>query len=121
MVDLLALPWRAYPAAVLVLVGSGLVATGLGAGFGGGRRQRGGPERALGYLYLFRRVVVGLALVGAGLAWAGQVPWLLAACVCIGVGELLESSYYIGVLRWGQRRGDSRLSPAVARGVSLRA
>jgi len=68
-------------------------------------RQQGGTERALAYLYLFRRVVVGLALVGAGAAWAAQVPWLLAACVCIAVGELLESSYYIGVPRWGQRRG----------------
>jgi hypothetical protein len=71
---------------------------------GAGSRQQGGTERALAYLYLFRRVVVGLALVGAGVAWVEQVPWLLAACVCIGIGELLESSYYIGVLRWGQRR-----------------
>jgi hypothetical protein len=70
----------------------------------GGRQQGGGTERALAYLYLFRRVVVGLALVGAGVAWVEQVPWLLAACVCIGVGELLESSYYIAVLRWGQHR-----------------
>ncbi len=34
---------------------------------------------------------------------AAGVAWLFAACVCIGLGELLESSYYIGVLRWGQR------------------
>ena len=71
---------------------------------GSGVPARGGPERALAYLYVFRRVVVGLALVGAGVAWVEQAPSLLAACVCIGVGELLESSYYIGVLRWGQRR-----------------
>ena len=68
------------------------------------RPQRGGPERALEYLYCFRLVVVGLALLGASIAWFEQVPWLLAACACIGVGELLECSYYIGVLRWGQRR-----------------
>jgi hypothetical protein len=69
-------------------------------------RGRGwsGPEGAFAYLYLFRRVVVGLALVGAGVGWAGQVPWLFAAGLCIGIGELLESSYYIGVLRWGQGR-----------------
>lgn len=77
-------------------------------------RQQGGPERALAYLYVFRRVVVGLAIVGAGLAWAEQVPWLLAACVCIGVGELLESSYYIGVLRWGQRRRIPTVQPSSA-------
>jgi hypothetical protein len=68
-------------------------------------RQQGGTERALAYLHLFRRVVVGLALVSAGVAWVAQVPWLLAACLCIAIGELLESSYYIEVLRWGQRHG----------------
>ena len=68
-------------------------------------RRQDGPERALEYLYSFRLGVVGLALVGAGIAWVEQVPWLLAACVCIGVGELLECNYYIVVLRWGQRRG----------------
>ena len=78
-------------------------------------RPPGGPERALAYLYSFRRVVVGLALVGAGAAWVEQVPWLLAACVCIGVGELLESSYYIGVLRWGQRRADRSGASSSAR------
>ena len=104
MAEILTSSWRIYPAAALVLLGTGLVVVGLGAG-PSGARQQGGPARALGYLYVFRRVVVGLALVGAGVAWAWQVPWLLAACVCIGIGELLESSYYIGVLRWGQRRG----------------
>jgi hypothetical protein len=69
------------------------------------RESKAGPEVAFAYLYTFRRVVVGLALVGAGVGWAAQVPWLLAASVCIAIGELLETSYYIGVLRWGQRRG----------------
>jgi hypothetical protein len=63
------------------------------------------PERAFAYLYTFRRVVVGLALVGAGVGWAAQAPWLLSASMCIAIGELLETSYYIAVLRWGQRRG----------------
>jgi hypothetical protein len=72
----------------------------------GGRQQGSGTERALAYLYLFRRVVVGLALVGAGVA-----------CVCIGVGELLESSYYIGVLRWGQRRWAPGASARAGRSV----
>ena len=63
------------------------------------------PETTLAfrYLFIFRRVVVSLALVGAVLAWAYQFPALAAALVCIGIGELLESSYYISVLRWRQR------------------
>ena len=57
---------------------------------------------AFRYLYVFRRLVVSLALVGAVLAWASQVPALTAALVCVGIGEWLESSYYITVLRWRQ-------------------
>lgn len=58
---------------------------------------------AFRYLVLFRRIVVSLALVGAVLAWTYQHPALAAALVCVGIGELLESSYYIGVLRWRER------------------
>ena len=58
---------------------------------------------AFRYLFIFRRVVVSLAVVGAVLAWAYQLQALTAALVCIGIGELLESSYYISVLRWRQR------------------
>ena len=57
---------------------------------------------AFRYLFLFRRVIVSLTIVGAVLAWAYQFPALTAALVCVGIGELLESSYYIGVLRWRQ-------------------
>ena len=109
--QLLTLPWRAYPAAVLVLLGAGLVAAGVRAGAGCRGRQQSGPEWALAYLYVFRRVVVGLALIGAGLAWSRQEPGLLAACLCIGVGELLESTFYIEVLRWGRRHGVRWLVP----------
>jgi hypothetical protein len=59
---------------------------------------------AFSYLYLFRRVVVSLAIVGVVLAWTYQLPALMAAFVCVGIGELLESSYYISVLRWRQKR-----------------
>ena len=76
-----------------------------GAGGTGSRRATVGPAWALSYLYLFRRIAVVLALLGAGVAWAHELPWLAAAGLAIATGEWLESSYYIGVLRWGQRRG----------------
>ena len=84
---------------------AGPAAIGLHAENGERVRARTAPEWALRYLYLFRRVVVTLALVGAGAAWATDLPWLAAAGLAIATGEWLESSYYIGVLRWGQRRG----------------
>jgi hypothetical protein len=58
---------------------------------------------AFRYLFLFRRVVVSLAVLGAVLSWAYEYRALMAAFVCVGIGELLESSYYINVLRWRER------------------
>ena len=68
-----------------------------------GGATTGETTLAFRYLFLFRRVVVSLALVGAVLAWVHQFPALTAALVCVGIGELLESSYYISVLRWRER------------------
>ena len=109
--QLLSLPWRGYPAALLVLVGAGLVAAGVGAAWDYRGRQQSYPEWALAYLLVFRRIVVGLALVGVGVGWAGQLPGVFGAALCIGIGELLESSYYIEVMRWGRRHGVAWLAP----------
>jgi hypothetical protein len=62
---------------------------------------------AFRYLVIFRRVVVSLAVLGAALAWAYEFRALMAAFVCVGIGELLESSYYINVLRWRERQAGS--------------
>jgi hypothetical protein len=104
---------RVYPAVGLLVFGVGLVLAGVRAAVVGGRgRPNTWPEWALVYLFTFRGVVVGVCLVSAGVAWIEQVAWLLAASACVGLGELLESSYYIGVLQWGQRRGSlPSLSP----------
>jgi hypothetical protein len=59
---------------------------------------------AFRYLSLFRRIVVGLAAAGAAVGLLQQWPGLLAACICIGIGEWLECSYYLAVLRWRQER-----------------
>jgi hypothetical protein len=59
---------------------------------------------ALTYLRVFRGVVVGLCLIGAAWGWAERIDWLLAASLCVGIGEWLESSYYLVVLEWGRRR-----------------
>ena len=103
--QLLSLPWRGYPAALLMLVGAGLVAAGIVAAWDYRRRRQSYPEWAFAYLLVFRRVVVGLAVIGVGVGWAGQMPGVFGAALCIGIGELIESTYYIEVLRWGQRRG----------------
>ncbi|MBV9169357.1 MAG: hypothetical protein JOZ81_04660 [Chloroflexi bacterium] len=88
--------WLAF---LLVLLGAAVVGAGVHAALTGDWHH-GGPVTALAYLVTFRRMVVGLALAGAGFALLANIPWLLWASACIGVGELLESSYYIGVLRY---------------------
>jgi len=105
MGELLALSWRAYPAAFLAVLGAGLAAAGLRMLARNLGRRRSAPEWALVYLHVFRRVVVGLALVGVGVGWERQVGWLFAASLCIGIGEFFESSYYLWVLYWARRRG----------------
>jgi ABC-type arginine/histidine transport system permease subunit len=99
-------------AVVLVLMGVGLVVAGVLSVARASDRQRSWPQWALTYLYVFRRVVVGLCLIGAGVGLAEAIPWLLAASLCIGFGEFLESSYYISVLRWGRRDSLSRARSA---------
>lgn len=61
------------------------------------------------YLYAFRVLVVSTCVAVAVFAWLQGIPWLLGASVCIGIGELIECSYYLVVLDWGQRSG--RISP----------
>lgn len=103
MTEILLEPWRFYPALCLALVGGALVLAGLRSGPGQWLAHPG-AGRALIYLSTFRRVVVGLAVIGAAVGWAENVPWLLAASVTVGIGEWLESSYYIMVLRWARSR-----------------
>jgi hypothetical protein len=91
-------PWRVYPAAALVLCGLALLAKGLWFGFTGSRgllRERD----ALGWMRGFRLAVVGLCLVGIGIAWAEQVFWLFVASAGILGEELLETSVIIEVLK----------------------
>ena len=66
---------------------------------------RRGPAWARAYLLVFRAVIVSLCILGALVGWLTGIPWLFAASVCIGLGELLECTYYLVVLDWGARTG----------------
>jgi hypothetical protein len=59
------------------------------------------------YLHVFRVVVVTICFGLAVYGWLAHIGWLLAAGLVIGTGELVESTYYLGVLEWG--RGSHRL------------
>lgn len=66
------------------------------------------PAWARTYLLIFRVIVVSTCVAVAVTAWLANISWLLGASVCIGIGELIESSYYLVVLDWGQRSGRIR-------------
>jgi hypothetical protein len=103
------------PALAAAVVGATLVVGGLRWG---PREwiQHPGAERAHIYLYTFRKVVVGLALLAAAIAWAEQIPWLLTVSVTVGIGEWLESSYYLMVMRTVGRETTARPARALRPG-----
>jgi hypothetical protein len=78
-------------------------------------------DLAFRYLYTFRRIIVVLTLLGAGIAWAEQHMGLFAAFVCVGIGELIECSYYLGVVTYSTQRSDrnaARISSEKSAGSS---
>jgi hypothetical protein len=60
-------------------------------------------ELAYAYLWGFRRTIPPLAAIGSLIAWLFGWQGLAAALLCVSIGELLETSYYINVLRWAER------------------
>src|SRR5437764_3193621 len=66
------------------------------------------PRWARAYVQVFRTVVVATCIGFAAYGWLAHVPWLLAAAVTIGIGELVECTYYLVVLDWGERTGRTR-------------
>ena len=98
---LVALAWRAYPAAALMAMGVTIMVWSVGRGLTAARRAGRDPARALALLCGFRGGIVGLALAGIGAAWCWHVGWLLALSLIIGGEELLESSVVIAALRHG--------------------
>ena len=55
------------------------------------------------YLHTFRVIVVGGCAAIAVYGWLAHIDWMFAAGLCIGIGELLECTYYLSVLGWGER------------------
>ena len=107
MLDLTALvdvAWRVYPASALALVGVLYVWRGIGPGPGQRRGLFRGGADDLGWIGGFRSAIVGLALLGVGVAWVWQIPWLAALALGVGGVEALESSVILAGARRRRRR-----------------
>ena len=100
------LSWRAYPAAVLVAVGLWLVLCGVRRCGAAWPHAFTGLIQPAAWMRGFRLTILGLALAGSGAAWLWHIPWLLAASLIIGCGELLESSLDIDAFDREQGTGN---------------
>jgi hypothetical protein len=62
----------------------------------------------------FRALIIGLALIGIGAAWAWHILWLFIVSLATAGGETLETSLILFALRHGRHLqiGNKRVRPA---------
>jgi len=110
MNDIVELSWRAYPAALMMVLG---VAAAMRSAVTHTRRARQlrDPARALAIMRGFRLSIVSLAAAAIGIAWWWQIGWLFVLALVIGGEELLESTVVITALAYGpgEKASNTRL------------
>ena len=96
------LSWRLYLALPLMAVGAACVVWGAKRGFKGLMGAvRGDSAHLVPFMEGFRAFMIGLALIGIGIAWIWHLPWLFVLSLATGGGETLETSLILFALRHG--------------------
>jgi hypothetical protein len=96
------LSWRLYLALPLMAVGAAGAVWGAKRGLAGLLRSwRGDSAQLIPLMVGFRAFMIGLALIGIGIAWVWHLPWLLVLSLASGAGETLETSLILFALRHG--------------------
>jgi hypothetical protein len=98
---LMELPWRGYPAALLVVFGLAMASVGVRRNAGGVRRPASDPRKAWAMVRCLRTVAVGLAAAAAGVAWLFRLEPLLGIALIIGIGETIETTTVLAACREG--------------------
>ena len=105
MDSLVELSWRAYPAAVLMAIGTAVAIRGTYKELCGLRGSLGGDSTKLvTWIQGFRLSIIRLALAGIGAVWEWHLTWLFVLSLVVGGEETLESSVVIFALKRGQRQ-----------------
>ncbi len=95
------LSWRAYPAALIALVGAAMAVRGVRMTWGWAAHND--SEHNLRFIRGFRVTVIGLAIASIAVAWVWQLLWVLILALAIGGEETLESSVHAYAVRRGLR------------------
>jgi hypothetical protein len=91
-----------YGALPLMAVGALCVVRGARRGWHGLRGAvHGDASQLVPLMEGFRTCIIGLALVGIGVAWIWHRPVLLLLSLAIGAGEIMETSLILFALRHG--------------------
>jgi hypothetical protein len=91
-----------YGALPLLAVGAVCAVRGARRGWQGLRGAvHGDASQLVPLMEGFRTCMIGLALVGIGVAWIWQRPVLLLVSLAIGAGETMETSLILFALRHG--------------------
>lgn len=99
---LMHLAWQYACTGLLCLLGVPLAVWGIQTGQRGLRgAMRGDPAQLIPCMQGFRAAVIGLALIGVGLAWALHLPWLMILSLTTAAGETLESTLILFAIRHG--------------------
>ena len=88
----------------ITLLGIGITLRGLAGEAGGERGLVRRHSTALGRAEGWRLTLVGLTIIGLGLAWFWELRWLVFLSLGIGFVEIQEASMVIRAWRAGERK-----------------
>lgn len=104
------LSWKAYPAIALMTIGVGLMFIGirrLAIALGLANRN---PDEMMNFMTGFRIAVLGVTLLGLGVAWNWGLLWVFVLALVFGGEEVMESSTHLYIIRRGKK---TKLSSSV--------
>ena len=102
METLAVLSWRWALVCLLMVAGAGIAVWGARRGRKGLLGAvRGDSAHLVPLMEGFRALIIGLALIGVGLAWIWHLPWLLIVSLTTAAGETFETTLILFALRHG--------------------